>query len=227
MAYPDQLTKVEWHFALNNGVSDVEEAVPGVWIHATTAIGAPDVDAFLASLSDQVWEAWATNLPEGDWTAVVRLASVRCAMYDTALKTTNVVVKASGGTSWTGSSSGPALPWQVSQVVGLYTYTPGGFIAQAPTRRGRVYLPPPASSVLDSGNTGQMDQTKATAVMTAFKACLHDVVASIGGVSLEVGVVSRKRELFFELTDLTTDVKLDTQRRRTHSEDVARLTTAF
>lgn len=227
MAYPSQLVKVEWLFGLNNGTSDVEEAVPGVWFEKGSALGTPDFDAFLVSLCDQAWEAWATNMPKTDWTPAVSLKTVRCAGYDAALKTTNVQIKASGGTSWAGSSSGPCMPWQISQVVGLYTYTPGSFISQAATRRGRVYLPPPASSVLASANTGVMDDTKASAVMAAFKDCLHDTATTIAGTSLGPGVVSRKREAFFGLTDLTTDVKLDTQRRRTHSEDVARLTTAY
>lgn len=216
---PADMVKIVWTFGYTNGTTDIEFAEPGLWLFCDGAPGSdPSLNAFCQALATQAWNAWATNMPETDHTAVVNLRQVKASHYLTSGHVDAVGQVSSGSTSWAGSSSGSCLPWQTSLVISPYAYEPGSFTANARSRRGRFYCPVPAASVLDSGQQGIYDSTKLTAQLAAFKDMIGDLTATLHGVSPVCQILSGKLGDAADVTWLAADTRLDVQRRRARSE---------
>lgn len=83
--------------------------------------------------------------------------------------------------------------------------------------------------MMDSGGTGLFNQTKCTDNRDAVKTTLHAIATTMStpGRGFIPMVYSRVAAHLYALTDLTTDVKADTQRRRADKLTVSRLSTGY
>jgi hypothetical protein len=185
----------------------------------------------LASAAAAYYTAWSSNADDAVFRTSVSLESVKLAHLDASMHTQHEGIS-SPGTKWVGTSTAASLPWQVALCVGLYTYTPGTFIPAARTRRGRIYLPPMTSSVLDIPTKGTLSDSRVDDTLAWVRQMLLDCEAAVlptATVGLTPGVVSRflnkvKRTapVINGITDLAADGVLDSQRRRTHQETKTR-----
>jgi hypothetical protein len=121
-------------------------------------------------------------------------------------------------------TGGNSLPWQVSNAVGFYAYEPGTFISQQRRKRGRIYLPPQASSELNDPDTGEMVPALATAIaeaannwVVAIESATYSgpptVVPQLVVLSLGPYKTSGTPAVY-PVTWVRTDSVWDTQRRR-------------
>jgi hypothetical protein len=104
--------------------------------------------------------------------------------------------------------------------INIYTYTPGTFIPHNRRRRGRFFLPPFGVSALRAGESGEMVTTLPALMLGYMKAWLQGFSATSNNWTL--GVRSQAANAFYEATDLTTDDRFDTQRRRVNKEPAVR-----
>lgn len=228
MPAPDFNVKVTWKFQLRLGSADTEIAEIGVWgIAEDSPIAGSDWNTYLTALATRAAANWSSNVTAGNYSSHLRFGTCIATHYGLDGKTAyeQSVVHTP---TWVGSG-GNSLPWQCAQVVGLYSYTPGTFIANARRRRGRVYLPGLSTSVLNSDGSGLMTDAAATAQMTDFNALLKSLhhTPIVGSFAFIPAVYSRVANHLYPITDVTTDVKVDTQRRRTHQFSVNRITAQY
>lgn len=186
-----------------------------------------DWNGDLQAFATGAYAAWAAHADDSVFRTSVELNSVKAAHLNASMHTQHEQ-EHTPSTKWAGTSTAASLPWQVSLCIGLYTYTPGSFIPDARTRRGRIYLPPMTSAVLDIPTKGTLSDSRVADTLT----WINDMVLAIAaielpstGQGLAPGVVSRylnkvKRSTptFNVLTDFAADGVLDSQRRRTHQE---------
>jgi hypothetical protein len=232
VAFPSDNVLLRLNFEMDLGTTPTEIAEVGFWggLSGTAPTTNAQWDTLLDALSQEMANAWSTEMPEGNFSPELKLTSCTGVHFDATGKTQNEQQN-TPATAWAGTA-GPALPWQIAQVVGLYSYTPGTFIANSKQRRGRVYLPGLGVNMMSSsGETageGLFDGTKAAANRTAVGAILEDVRAlNNGDPGIWVpSVFSRVGSHLWPITDLTTDIKPDTQRRRANRLDVPRLSQA-
>jgi hypothetical protein len=187
-------------------------------------------DQACQSIADGSWDAFVSNMPDGWWHSNVKLSSVKASRISPAGLTLNVAVSV-GGTAWAGTAGQSCMPWQVAWVVSLYTYTPGTFIPNGRRRRGRFYLPPPCTLVLDSSGSGLASAAATADVLDGS----HDFLEAVRmtpppGEDLGVGniiVFSRAGAQQYDVTDLQIDTRLDTQRRRANREEINKTSRSF
>lgn len=232
MAFPADNVLLRLNFEMDLGTTPTEIAEVGFWggLSGVVPTTNPAWDTLLDALAQGAADAWVAHMPAGNFSPELKLTSCTAVHYDATGHTQNERQKVPG-TAWAGTA-GPALPWQIAQVVGLYSYTPGTFIANSKQRRGRVYLPGLGVNMMAaSGETageGLFDQTKAVANRAAVGAILSDVRALTNGdPGIWVpSVFSRVGSHLWPITDVVTDVKPDTQRRRVNRLDLPRLSAA-
>jgi hypothetical protein len=220
---------ISYGFEFNLSSTATEIAEIGFWasVDAETPADSAAWDTFLQALATFAVDQWHTSMPQDHFCADLSLSHVKAVHYDSAGHTLNEK-QATPSSSWAGTG-GAALPWQIAQVIGLYSYTPGTFISNARQRRGRVYLPGLSSALMaasgGTGGSGLLDVTKAEAMRDGVNDLLNAIYAHfVGGSNVWTPCVfSRVGSHLWPITDLTTDVKADTQRRRTNKLDVARL----
>lgn len=233
MTTPSDNVLTIWNFTVELGTVPTEIAQLGVW--ASPGDGFPttsaDWDTYLADLAQAAADAWSSDMPDGNFTAELLLKNAKTIHYDASGNTANEG-QASPSSAWAGTG-GASLPWQISQVVGLYSYTPGSFIPHARQRRGRVYLPALSTGMMaasgDTAGTGLFDQTKAVANRDGLKATLHSVASTMStpGRGFIPMVYSRVAAHLYAVTDVVTDVKADIQRRRADKLVMPRLSTSY
>jgi hypothetical protein len=217
-----------FEFTQRLGTADTEIAQIGLWasVGEDIPVGS-DWDPLLADLASFATGAWVAAFDGSTFSSELRFGTVKATHFAVDGKIANEQSHLRTPT-WVGSG-GNALPWQIAQVIGLYTYTPGTFVSHAGRRRGRVYLPGLATVMLATDGSGTFDVTKATANMTSMKAllkALHDHIVGAHTAFIPM-VFSRAASTLYGITDLTTDAKPDTQRRRINRLDMARLTTPY
>lgn len=229
MATPSDNVFLLWSFEMDLDTTPTEIAQTGVW--ASPGDGFPvssaDWNTYLSDLAAAAADAWQANMAAGNFAAELKLKYAKAIHYDAAGHTANEG-QHGPGTGWAGTG-GAALPWQCAQVVGLYSYTPGSFIPQARRRRGRCYLPGLSTTMMASDGLGLMDSTKAVANRNNFKATLHAIATAMAtpGRGFIPMVYSRMDAHLYAVTDLTTDVKVDTQRRRANRLTAPRLSVGY
>lgn len=229
MTVPSDNVYLAMQFNYSSSAPTGEMAQIGFWGSTGEDIPSGDAawDAYLADLAGAAAAQWGDSYDDANFASDLRFGTVKAVHYNTNGTTANEQV-AVHTPQWAGSG-GDALPWTVSQVVGLYSYTPGLFIPQARRRRGRVYLPGLAVGMMASAGFGLFDTTKATANMSSTNDFLTQLHAGTYGDSsgFVPMVFSRMASHLYAVTDLTTDVKPDTQRRRLRQVDVPRLTESY
>lgn len=226
MPFLDKAVKVSFLFDLESAGAVEEIAEFGIWGPLTTVPGAgAPTDTVLQDLAHTMHDSFVANFDKGLFNAITTLRTVSATMYNGLGKT--VAQGVFVGPSWAGEGVG-CLPWQDALCVGLYSYTPGSFIANAKSRRGRIYLPPLAAEHLSPANTGLIKQ----AVVDRALASVHDLLtlAPTGGALEAVwtpSVYSRKEGVMWPLTDLTCDTKVDTMRSRSKNMVAVRTTVSL
>lgn len=219
--YPADLVSTEFVFGLSDGTTVVESAEFTLWGQCIGPAIPTDWDAALAQLAEAMYGSWVDNAVSTMWGGFTTLESVKCATYGTDGKTT-FEQEFIADTLWVGTGGSTVMPWQISLCVGIYSYTPGTFIAHAGRRRGRVYLPPMEASLLSSAPDGNMSSATAIAGLDL----VNHLFATMEGTDLDTspgpaaaigGVFSRLDQRLWQVTDFKDDVKWDTQRRRAKS----------
>jgi hypothetical protein len=186
----------------------------------------PD-DAGLLKLAVGAGNAWTDNAGPSYWSDNVSLATITARTFMSDGHTLREQITAPVD-PWVGVGSNPALPWESSLVLSLYTYPRGTFISNGRRKRGRIYLPPMSSEWLDNSNSGYFSNT----ALPGFFANMVDFIGRVGqddlGVKLTHPVVfSRVDGVTREITQLSIDAKIDVQRRRQNREVAGVLTAAY
>jgi hypothetical protein len=235
---PQNTVYARWNFLLASGGANLETASIG--LHATrvhTVANPIDWPADLQAWCDDHSSMWATAF-DGMKTitgSAVTLDTVELYLIDatTGKAAAKGLHTMTGTDRWKGTSD-HSLPFQCSLVVSLYGYTPGGFAQDAPSKRGRFYLPPFSDDALDVD--GRMDGTTQGNVSVWATAFLNDFQGShIGDVfpgqdsdfldlrvlSLVSGKEPRPVGVMTPVTDVRIGRVIDTQRRRRKSLEEA------
>jgi hypothetical protein len=185
----------------------------------------------LSDAADAYYTAWTANADDSVFRTSVTLDSVKVAHMDSTIHTQHEGIH-TPGSPWAGTGTGASLPWQVAFCVGVYSYTPGTFIPDARTRRGRCYLPPMTVAVLDIPTKGTVSDSRVLDTLTWFAQLISDVnthvisgtthAATAGVLSRRLHKAARPAPQLFSVTDVAADGVLDSQRRRTHQESRTR-----
>lgn len=225
MAYPVDSVATTLIFSLDTGSVVSDEADITFWwgsdvLPTTNA----QWDLFLLALAQNVCDHWTATVGTNTYHTSVKLKHVKARRVGTDGKTLQEQVYVDNpATQWKGggtSGAGASLPWQLSQVIGLYSYTPGSFIAEPRTRRGRVFMPPYSTNALTDYDNGEMSLgfaldriTEVARTLNLVTSGTYDAVG-LGAMHPFPVVVSRTRSLAFKVTDLAGSNKFGTQRRR-------------
>ena len=215
MPQPADLIKLTMQFDLwGAGGTPEDIAEFSIWGSAHSGFTGP----FTPWLDDFVAEAhgdWVADVPATRFSPAVHLAKTIAGVYDTSGHLEAESVFAAAPTDWVGAAS-QSLPWSNAFVVSLYTYVRGAFTAQAKSKRGRIYLPPLGTTILNAGPGGEMSIGDTNTIRDAIGTWLTHLVghSGPGGFSFHPGVLSKTHNYFNELLQLSCDNKMDTQRRR-------------
>ena len=229
MAAPQNIFKITWTFKLLQASAAVEEAQFGIWFELGTPAPA-NWDTYLEGAAQNAADAFQSTFTTSQYSNLVVFNQAIATRYQLSNLAILNEQAAAPGTAWSGSDSGASLPWQLSCCIGLYSYTPGTFIAHNRRRRGRIYLPPFAASQLDSTGPGNIKNAEATGAMEDVRqltAAVATYEPSDPGHGCLPVVYSRAAAEVYNVTDLATDIVLDTQRRRIKSENRARLSATW
>lgn len=207
------LVKVTMVFQLSG---DVEIAEFSSWgQYADAPVSDADWTTALQNTAAAARSAWIGGMDNAFFSGAVGLENTIAGRYGADGKLINEQAHPSTEGDWIGGDEN-SMPWQTSMCVNIYSYTPGTFIPNNRRRRGRVFLPPFGTSCLRIGNSGEMVDTLPAHMLsemkdwwTAFSATANNWV---------LGVNSQAAVAFYPATDITTDDRLDTQRRRTNKE---------
>lgn len=127
-----------------------------------------------------------------------------------------------GTVAWSGGlpgGAGGALPPQVAWAMTLYGYPHDGWAPNRARRRGRIYLGPLSTGILDTSGTGNLGRPTNQAVLdimgpsVTFFSALRNLTMTDGNHA-HVGVLSTMDKVCHDLTSIALDDVLDTQRRR-------------
>lgn len=112
-----------------------------------------------------------------------------------------------------GSAAGNSLPFEVSCAVTLHTSKRG------PRGRGRLYLPPFATSKMDPNGVFQ------AGVVSTVGAAIGDLIEAVQGstYAYDALVVSMREKVLNTVTSVSVGKVPDSQRRRRRSQDEARV----
>lgn len=218
--YPTNRWMTTWHFELNRSGTVEEEA--NFSLHFGGTSYEPE-DSSLDDLAEGAYKAWKSNMGTSDWTNAVYLYYCRTYKFNAAGKVT-AQGQFADPTPWHGTGTGASLPWETSLALSLYSYERGSFVQNPRRRRGRIYLPPMASSVLDTSNSGYYADSQLDDLLGELHSFMLDAGDSAAGVPLAPPVVfSRVGEALYPISDLYIDAKFDSQRRRERSENAGKL----
>lgn len=182
------------------GVGPDRSGVAGDW---------PDLQTMTDALSAPVLTNWTNT--KSSWAPGIRLA--RLDVYevsqasDLALSKGAHVFNSLGGGTY-------AAPAQISAVLSLFGYTPGAFVAEAPRKRGRVFLGPLAQSAL--ANTGKLDNGFITGQQNSWAAMFRSIAAlpATAGYTFRPIIWSRAGRFMTPIVGVRVDDRVDIQRRR-------------
>lgn len=215
MAIPLNAVEITWTFDLNRDGTQEDIAEFSIWCY--DADYAPD-QAGLLALAIGGGNAWTDNVATTPWTSNVALATITARNFQ-ANGHTLMEARTAPTNPWAGSGGEPALPWETSLALSLYTYERGTFVTNGRRKRGRIYLPPMSSQTLESSNSGYFSNAALPGLLTR----LVDFVGRVGQDGLGVkhthpGIYSRVDGVVRDITQLSIDAKFDSQRRRQNRE---------
>jgi hypothetical protein len=204
-----------WVFSLSKTGTDEDFAEFSIWTYDSDY--GPD-DSNLLDLAHGAWKAWHDNIPTDPWTDNVFLSYVKGRTFAANGHTLREQIYVPD-VGWQGSGSHPALPWETSLCLSLYTYPRGSFVTQGRRKRGRVYLPPMRSGVLDSSNSGFFSDGALSALFTNLTHFVSRVGQDgLGVQNLTPVVYSRADNMARPIIQCSIDAKFDSQRRRQNRE---------
>lgn len=224
MSTPLDCWSLTFNFPLTRAGTTEDVAEFTVWIDGA---GTEADDDMLASLAVGAGTAWTSNVPDLRWCNNVSLGSVTATSY---LANGHILRQQEKPPSspWTGAAADPALPWETSLAVSLYTYPRGTFVTNGRRKRGRFYVPPMAALTLDSSNSGYFSDGNMDSQLGYMHAFLSDVNQDQEGVPVgSLGVFSRMDSVVRHVTQISMDAKFDSQRRRENRETVGVRIAAF
>nr|CRY96029.1 hypothetical protein [uncultured prokaryote] len=190
----------------------------------------PTIDLVLKDMAQAAVASQRANVVQSNWSPNVYCTGTRVALEGTNGHTLAEQFGASDGPSdWRGGSGASSLPWETSLCISLYGYQPGGFDVNSRSKRGRFYLPPMASDVLDADNSGRIQLTKATAIADQWGTVLQELQQHeyTGFPELAPVLVINSRKTparpdyepkAYPVTYLRFDNKIDSQKRRQRQE---------
>lgn len=215
MPQPANLVKLTMQFDLWGASGSPEDLAEfSVW-GDTDPAPPPSPDTWLDDLADFATSEWVTSFPKTRFSPAVHLNRAIAGIYGSDGKLDFERAVAVAPTDWVGAAD-DSLPWSNGMVISLYTYTRGNFVANGKSRRGRIYLPPFGTSILNAGPSGELSIGDITTIRDAFGDWLTALAghSGPGGGSFHAGVLSKTLNQFNELAQLSVDNKMDTQRRR-------------
>jgi len=221
MVFPTNRWMTTWRFALNRAGNEEDEANFSLHFGGTSY---EPTDDQLGSIAEGAYNAWVNNTSPTWFTNAVTLAGTKSYRYNDAGHVIGVGGYAPSDDFWHGTHAGPSLPWECALVFSLYSYPRGSFQVNPRRKRGRIYLPPFASSMLDTSNSGFVDNGLMDDLLAGMANFLEDAEKDAVGVALAPPVIfSRVGQALYEVTDLYMDAKIDVQRRRQKSESAGSL----
>lgn len=219
VSVPAGTFKIRLRAALGN--PPVEEAAFGFHLRNADTVS----DENCALLATHVLNAWNDQMTAviGFFAAKVKMVDVMCYHLDSSGHADHA-----GGsnfaTSGTGSYQGTAttsLPWECSPVVSLHAYGASDFIAHKARRRGRYYLPPVASAMINNQdgimNSGDVDSLQAAS--TAFLEQVNDIPSGLTDQA-RVVIYSAVDGATYDVQQVITSSSLRSQRRRERQQPV-------
>lgn len=210
MPQPADLLRVSWQFSLGSA----EVAQCDVWCQANTPpVTDPDWLNLVSQVATAARDGWKTQVSPSHFGEEVELKRALCARYSSAGHILQELASITAPGDWVGSDD-TSMPWSTAICVNLYTYTPGTFIAQNRSRRGRIFLPPPGRDVLQDNASGEMDNAIPPVILSE----IRQLFLAVQAAHVTVGVLSTTHNFWNHVTDVTTDTKLDTMRRRAKNE---------
>lgn len=210
-------------FSLKQAGAELDVAECDTWWQ----VGAPTTPAswptFLQEFAQAAIDGWIAEVNHSFFPNSVSLKAAVASRCDDIGHVVDEKVVATSSGDYTGTG-GNSLPWQIANAVGLYSYEPGTFVSNQRRKRGRIYLPPQASSELSDPDTGEMVPAVATAIMEAINNWIVSVESAAysgpptvvpGLVVLSLGpYTTAGSPAVYPVTWVRTDSVWDTQRRR-------------
>lgn len=214
--------QLTWTFDLSQIAERQDIAEFSLWFKYGPGGSAPQDD--LDFLAQNGADAWSANVGHAIYCSNVALRSCTARIFDLAGKTLRESIQVPA-TDWVGSSSAKALPWETSLCISLYAYQPGTFVVNGKQKRGRYYLPPMSSQVLDASNSGFFDNGLIAATLAEQATFYsHLYAGAFPGTLVVVPVIySRVAQDLYTAEYLVTDAKIDSQRRRQNREIAGRI----
>lgn len=153
MAFPPNMISVRYQFSFEYGATPLDIQDTGFWCVLTGpgSAGAGDWQTFCDSVAAEAVQAWSDNMTEGLFSPGVVGVSAKAYRYGvdhTQPAETIGTAAFTGSTAWRGGGT-VGLPPENSVVLSLYGYDPSSYTPQKGRKRGRMYLPTPATSILD------------------------------------------------------------------------------
>lgn len=216
----DKLVRVTFAFGLFEGSAQQEVAEPSVYFRAGAVPSDPAVtNAILNDMATAALASLVANVDTANHSATVQALHCRVALEDTAGHTLfEKIVAAAGALAWQGTGAAACLPWSSSLVISLYGYTPGEFDPFGKSKRGRMYLPPFATTVMHNDGTGKLAIALCGDLVDQWGQVLQELqqhdYSGFPTFSPVLVINSRRQVQAFPVTHLRVDNKLDTQRRR-------------
>lgn len=240
LPHPPDMMRVRLRATLATDTVPVEEAQFGFYGQRVHVTGNPtDWAANVQYVADGIRDRWKEHILA---TALFSPAAVMESVKVDHLSATDGkvldqgVALFGGDSAWAGT--GPdSLPWETSLAVSLFGYERGLFTQDKARKRGRFYLPPGSTELLN-GKSGQVRADQLTTLCTQIVAFLNDVQGmhltdeppleqadSFNLVVMSIGTPTKPLEpTTTPVTHVYVDSEIDSQRRRQHQ--VGPLTTA-
>lgn len=222
------LIKLDYRFDLSAGGTVVEHADFGIWFKsATVPTFSTDWQNVLQEMASLAYERFNHFVDPGNYHSSVALQQTRVTHTNTDGTAQQIATGvAAGGDDFRGTASNGSLPWQDSLVISLYSYPRGTFVPNQRQKRGRFYLPPFDTGILQNADTGLIADDDAAQIAgelgLVLDALQTHTYTAFAGFSPVPGVNSRgpfkvpaTPPAFYPLVQLSVDNKLDTQRLRT------------
>lgn len=208
VAYTDGALYIRLVFDLQQASANVDVATFGIHALNSSNPGEEVLDDVAAMVADQ-WNSTLGNSSSGWFASFVKGRSVDVYRLGADGKTTakGQAPLAFGGGGTTG------LPWQDSMVVSLYDHDPTGFQARPGRHRGRFYLPPFATTKLQSdGTLSTSNQTLLKTDAAGFIQGIKDT--AVGTANINPQIQSKTDQAYREVKYVRVGRVVDTVRSR-------------
>lgn len=220
---PADLVRLTMQFNLQKGGVNQEVAEFDTWWRIASGATPASWDTFLLEFATASYTSWKADLTPAYFPASLIFGQAKASRCDDLGHVVNEQVYVPTSSIW-GGASGSSMPWQLTDCVGLYSFEPSGFTANARRKRGRIYLPPMQATELHDPDDGEMLPALSTAVMEAVNNWIVDTTASTYSgppvvvpelVILSLGpYTTAGSPAVYPVTWLRNDTVWDTQRRR-------------